>query len=254
MATMGSLLGLRAPDPAAVRAAAWVARCVGRGESAPLHPDDLDALSRFVQPRTLKAGAVLFHAGAAPAGVWIVRDGTAELTVGTGAQRVAVALLHPGDVDGDIQLLLDMPPPYTARAVGDLDVLYLDAAAFDALLTAYPAIARRWLTSVAARTSGSQNRILDLLGATLTEQTARLLLAEADPATGTVQLPQRVLAAMLGVQRTSLNKVLRDLERDGVVELGYRAVHLRDPDRLATHAQYAGRAHRPTAGRKDVRR
>lgn len=233
---MGDMLGLRPPDPMAVRAAAWMARCVGRGESAPLHPDDLTALSRFVQPQTLKAGAVLFHAGAASTGVWIIRNGTAELTVGTGARRVAVSLLHPGDVDGDIQLLLDMPPPYTARAVGELDTYFIPAGAFDTLLSSHPAISRRWLTSVASRTTSSQTRILDLLGATLTQQTARLLLAEADATTGTVHLPQRVLSAMLGVQRTSLNKVLRDLEREGTIELGYRTIRLRRSDELARHA------------------
>ncbi|MEU3048074.1 Crp/Fnr family transcriptional regulator [Streptomyces sp. NPDC006984] len=233
---MPDIPGLRAPDPMALRAAAWMARCVGRGDSAPLHPDDLTALSRYVQPQSLKAGTVLLHAGTASAGVWIIRNGTAELTVGTGPRRVAVALLHPGDVDGDIQLLLDMPPLYTARAVGDLDAYFIPAAAFDALLSSHPAIARRWLTSVAARTTSSQTRIMDLLGATLTQQTARLLLTEADPATNTVRLPQRVLAAMLGVQRSSLNKVLRDLEREGTLELGYRAIRLLDHKALDRHA------------------
>ncbi|MFC1417707.1 Crp/Fnr family transcriptional regulator [Streptacidiphilus cavernicola] len=233
---MADMLGLRAPDPSAVRAAAWMARCVGRGQNAPLHPEDLTALSRFVQPQTLKAGSVLFHAAAPSTGVWIIRDGTAELTVGTGARRVAVSLLHPGDVDGDIQLLLDMPPPYTARAVGDLDTYFIHAPDFDALLSSHPAIARRWLTSVASRTTSSQTRIMDLLGATLTQQTARLLLTEADPDTSTVRLPQRVLSAMLGVQRTSLNKVLRDLERESIIELGYRTIHLRRFDELEKHA------------------
>jgi CRP-like cAMP-binding protein len=233
---MGDMLGLRAPDPTAVRAAAWMARCVGRGESAPLHPDDLTALSRFVQPQTLKPGTVLFHAGAASTGVWIIRNGIAELTVGTGARRVAVALLHPGDVDGDIQLLLDMPPSYTARAVGELNTYFIPAGAFDALLSSHPAISRRWLTSVASRTTSSQTRIMDLLGATLTQQTARLLLSEADATTSTVHLPQRVLSAMLGVQRTSLNKVLRDLERGGVIELGYRTIRLRRSDELEKYA------------------
>ncbi|MFD1662995.1 cyclic nucleotide-binding domain-containing protein [Streptomyces caeni] len=233
---MPDILGLRAPDPMALRAAAWMARCVGRGDSAPLHPDDLTALSRYLQPQTLKAGTVLFHAGTPSTGVWIIRHGTAELTVGTGPRRVAVALLHPGDVDGDIQLLLDMPAPYTARAVGDLGTYFIPAAAFDGLLGAHPAIARRWLTSVAARTTSSQTRIMDLLGATLTQQTARLLLSEADPATSTVRLPQRVLAAMLGVQRSSLNKVLRDLEREGALELGYRTIRLLDHKSLDGHA------------------
>jgi CRP-like cAMP-binding protein len=234
-------LGLRAADPAAVRAAAWVARCVGRGASAPLRPGDLDALSRYLQQRRLKAGTVLFHPGVAPSGVWIVREGAVELTVGAGPRRVVVALLHPGDVEGDIHLLLAMPAPYAARAVDDVVALYLDAGDFDALLAAHPAITRRWMTSIAGRTAHTQMRIVDLLGAPLPVQAARLLLAEADDQ-DLIGLPQRVLAAMLGVQRSSLNKVLRELEDQGLLDLGYRTIRIRDRGKLARLAAPAGRA------------
>ncbi|WP_241175860.1 helix-turn-helix domain-containing protein [Modestobacter sp. KNN46-3] len=55
---------------------------------------------------------------------------------------------------------------------------------------------------------------------------AGLLVDEAED--GNVQLPQRTLAAMLGVARPSLNKVLKDLERRGLVELGYGSIRLLD--------------------------
>jgi CRP/FNR family transcriptional regulator, cAMP and macrophage regulator len=231
-----ALLSWPGLDAESVRAAAWIARCVGRGEAAPLRREDLDALARYLQPRPLRAGSVLFPAGQPQTGVWILRGGTAELVAGSGPRRAVVALMHPGDVDGDIQLLLDMAPPYTARAVEDVDVLYLPAAAFDRLLAEHPAIARRWLSSVARRVSAAQERLLGLLGASLPQQAARLLLAEAEASTDTVRLPQRVLSAMLGVQRSSLNKVLREFEHDGLIELGYRAIRIRDRKRLAKTA------------------
>jgi len=49
-----------------------------------------------------------------------------ELAVGAGARRLVIHLLHPGDVDGDVELLLRMPFPYTARAVADTQYLFLD--------------------------------------------------------------------------------------------------------------------------------
>jgi len=107
--------------------------------------------------------------------------------------------------------------------------------AFDWLLAEHPAIARRWLTSVAQRIAGAQKWLLHPLGASLPQQTARLLRTEAD-AHRQVNLSQRVLAAMLGVQRTSLNRVLRDMEADGLIALGYRSVHILPRDRLTTVA------------------
>jgi CRP/FNR family transcriptional regulator, cAMP and macrophage regulator len=215
----------------AIRQAAWVARCVGRGQSAPLLPGDVTALASMLAVRSVPPGSALFREGEPTAGVWIVRDGRVELSVGSGRRRAVVQLLRPGDVDGDIQLLLDMQLPYTGRAVADVTGLFLARADFEELLATRPAVARRWLSSVAQRLAASQARILGLLGGSLTAQAATLLAEEA--VDGRVELPQRTLAAMLGVARPSLNKVLKDLERDGLIRISYGAIEVPDRARLA---------------------
>jgi CRP-like cAMP-binding protein len=60
---------------------------------------------------------------------------------------------------------------------------------------------------------------------------ARLLAEEA--VDWRVGLPQRTLAAMLGVQRPSLNKVLKQFERQRLVEVGYGEIRVLEPERLA---------------------
>lgn len=167
-------------------------------------------------------------------GVQILRDGRIELSVGSGRRRAVVQLLRSGDVDGDIQLLLEMPLPYTGRALTDVTCLFLSREGFDELLATRPAIARRWLSSVAQRLAASQGRILGLLGGSLTAQTARLLGEEA--VAGRVELPQRTLAAMLGVARPSLNKVLKELERERLIAISYSAIEILDQVRLSARA------------------
>jgi CRP-like cAMP-binding protein len=226
-------LGGGAAD-AGLRQAAWVARCVGRGEGAPLRPADIAALADVLTTFTLDRGTVVFAAGRRPAGVWIVRTGQIELSVGSGRRRAVVHVLRVGDVDGDIELLLGMPMPYTARTLTNTTVLHLSAADFDAVVQRSPAIARRWMSSIALRLAASQARILALLGRSLTEQVARLLLDEATG--GTVELTQRTMAAMLGAQRPSLNKILKELERDGLIDIGYATITIARPDALAKRA------------------
>lgn len=199
-----------------------MARCVGRGESTPLRPDDVTALAATIGVCRLAPGAVLFRAGEQASGVWITREGRVELSVGSGRRRAVIQLLRPGDVDGDIQLLLDMSMPYTGRALSEATCLFLAQDDFERLLATHPGIARRWLSSVAQRLAASQARILGLLGGSLTAQTLKLLVEEAEE--GRVELPQRTLAAMLGVQRPSLNKVLKELERDGLIRIGYATI------------------------------
>jgi CRP-like cAMP-binding protein len=53
---------------------------------------------------------------------------------------------------------------------------------------------------------------------------------------GRVELPQRTLAAMLGVARPSLNKVLKELERGGLIRISYSTIEVVDPVKLAARA------------------
>ena len=176
------------PSEAQIRQAAWVARCVGRGQAAPLRAEDVTALASTLAVRTSAPGSVLFRAGEAMPGVWIVRDGRIELSVGAGRRRAVVQLLRPGDVDGDIQLLLEMPLPYTGRALSDVTCLFLTREGFEELLATRPAIARRWLSSVAQRLAASQARILALPGGSLTAPAATPL---GDRAVGRREGPAR---------------------------------------------------------------
>jgi CRP-like cAMP-binding protein len=219
-------------DSARIRDAAWIARCVGRGAAAPLSPGDVAALADRLTPVELEPGQPLFGATGPPdPGVWIVREGHLELSVRSGNGRVVVGVLRPGDVEGDIPLLMGMAPPYVARAVDRATCLHLSRTGFEALIDRHPAISRRWLTSVAQRLAISHGRLIGLLGRSLPAQLAGLLLDEAEG--NDVRLPQRTLAAMLGVARPSLNKVLKDFERRGYVAVRYSTVEVRDPTALA---------------------
>jgi CRP-like cAMP-binding protein len=85
--------------------------------------------------------------------------------------------------------------------------------------------------NAAQRLADTQHRVAALLGQPLVAQAARLLLDEAVGAV--VRLPQRTLAAMLGVRRPSLNKVLKDLEHAGLVVVRYALIDVVDAAGLA---------------------
>ena len=234
------LLGLPGSgEDTMAREAAWLARCVGRGEWAPLFDEDIDELGQRLERVHFDPGALIFAQGRSSDAVWVFRSGRVELTRRDGRRRLIVQVVHPGDVDGDIGLILQMPLPYSAHAIDDVEALRLSAEDFEWLIATRPMLARRWLSSVAARLMSAERRLLQLAGRDLKTQLATLLLDEGRE--GSVALPQESLAALLGVRRPSLNKVLRDLERAGVVELSYRCVDIVDPAALA---RVAGRPSR----------
>jgi CRP-like cAMP-binding protein len=127
--------------------------------------------------------------------------------------------------------------PYSAHAIDEVEALRLSAEDFEWLIATRPMLARRWLSSVAARLMSAERRILQLAGRDLKTQLATLLLDEERD--GSVALPQESLASLLGVRRPSLNKVLKDLERAGSVKLSYGCVDIADRHGLE---RAAGRA------------
>lgn len=209
-----------------IRQAAWVARCVGRGEAAPLGEREIKALGGYLSRLQLKAGEKLFEKGDRFAGVWIIQSGVIELVVGPSGHRVVVQLLQSGDVEGDVFIVVDQLPPYSARAAKDSDLLFISRDGFEKLLDEHPKIALRWVSSCATRVARSQARILELLGLSLAEKVARTLLYEAVDVD--ILVPQRTLAAMLGIARPSLNHVLKDFESRGLIRLGYAQITIVD--------------------------
>jgi CRP-like cAMP-binding protein len=188
------------------------------------------ALTGHLAIRTLPAGANAFAPGSRPDGVWVISSGAIELMVGEGPHRLVAQVLREGDVFGDISLLIDRDPPYHPHAATTTTCLWIAAEDFLGLLSERPALARVWLTSCARRFFDSQTRLLRLVDGALPQRVARHLLSEAR--NGVVALPQATLAAMLGVPRPSLNRVLRDFKRQRLISLHYRRVRLLDADGL----------------------
>lgn len=222
----------RAPDQAAQ--AKWIAKRVGRPDGVPLSHDDLTALASHVKTRIYPAGAVLYAVDEPSDGVWIVRSGSVALTIGNARGVITVAVLQEGDVDGDAQLVLRRPFDYTARAVEDTECVFISAAGFGSLLETRPRIARRWLTSMAMRSDYNHDRRVGLMRKSLVNQVAALVLDEQRD--GIVTMSQATIASMLGASRSAVNRVLKRLQDQGLVEVAYGQIRLPDPASLAKRA------------------
>jgi len=182
---------------------------------------------------SLAGGMFVFKRGDRAAKIHVVHTGRVELSRELGNRRVTLQILHPGDVFGDVPAFLGEREPFDARAIEDSTILSFDVDALIRLLQTKPLVARRWFVSLAERTAGLQGRLIDLLAGGLESQLSSILLREADDE-GTVHITQGQLAEMLGVQRSSVQRVLKSLENGGLVELRYRKIHLVDRTALLT--------------------
>lgn len=205
----------------------WIACCLGRGRRAPLSEDDVAQLAEEFGEQKFAGGMFVFERGETAARVHVVREGLIELSREINGRRVALQILQPGDVFGDVPAFLGEPEPFDARALEDCTILSLDAAALFTLLQTRPQVAQRWFISLAERMAGLQNRLADLLAGGLDSQLSSILLREGSPS-GEVKLTQDHLAEMVGAPRTSVQRVLKTLETNGLIKLHYRRIALLD--------------------------
>jgi CRP-like cAMP-binding protein len=154
-----------------------------------------------------------------------------ELSHRAGIRRVVLQILRDGDLLGDVPFFCRLPAPFTARALTEVMLIRLNRSSVDRLLAARPAVAQRFLYSLASRLDRMQQRLLQLTGGDLRQQVASLLLDEAGEGR-LVRLPQATLAQLLGATRPAVNRILKALEAEGLIGLGYRQVKVVRPEAL----------------------
>ncbi|MDP8958735.1 MAG: Crp/Fnr family transcriptional regulator [Actinomycetota bacterium] len=210
---------------------AWLARSFGRADYLPLTADDLQAISSAGQPVQYQAGAHLFRQGAPARAAFVIKQGEVELYRGKGLRKHVVARVGPGSVIGDIAMFCDQPYISSSKAVERVVAFRFERDLLLPELARHPAVCLRWLVSALNQLKETQRRLVHLMHKTVKSQVADLLLEEAD-GRGEVRLSQSTLAALLGASRQTVNEAIGELRRLGVVETGYRVIHVLDEDGL----------------------
>jgi CRP-like cAMP-binding protein len=219
-----------------VRQAAWIAQWLTPSDLAPLGSDEIRELAALLQEEHYAAGTTVFKIGDAPTRINIVRSGAIELSRHLKGRRVVLQILRPGDVFGDVSLFLRMRVPWDAVALEDTLIFSFESVGLYRLLEQRPRLAWAWLHSVSARVAGFWFRVVELLSGGLEAQVASVLIRRAED--GVLHLSQGSLAELVGHPRTSVNRVLKHLEAEGLVRVSYGQVEIVDEAGLAKAAGF----------------
>lgn len=108
-----------------------------------LSADEQERLERELERRAYPAGSVILAEGDAPRAMFIIRSGSASVSVlnHLGEEQI-VSTVFPGECVGEMSLLTGQPVSATVRADEDVEALVLGEADFDRLFTAFPLLYR----------------------------------------------------------------------------------------------------------------
>jgi CRP/FNR family transcriptional regulator, cyclic AMP receptor protein len=206
-----------------------------RSAGKPKHPRPLSGLptrlsrelfagAELVQ---LPAGQVLFRAGDFGNGCYRIEDGLLKVMMvsNSGAERI-LAFLGRGAIVGELSIIDGLPRSMSVAAVRDAELSFLSRAAFEAFAEKHPELCRSLLRLLAKRVRERDKIVAATSFLSLKGRIAQTLLElgehfgqEVGP--GRIVIRQRIrqtdLAAMAGIARENVTRILNDWQRRKMV-------------------------------------
>jgi len=186
----------------------------------------------------LSSGEALVRRGGPLPGLCALASGSLKLSVSPRPRDERVlALVAAGESFGEAAALRAAPAPFDAVAVTDAEVLAIPVEAIELLARRDPAFARNLLDRLAAEIL----RLLAGIEAGMLQRAPQRLasylctLAGSDGAAARrVSLPvtKTVVAAILGVKKETLSRLLRDLSDRRLIAVSRREITILDRARL----------------------
>ncbi|MGQ0661134.1 Crp/Fnr family transcriptional regulator [Sphingosinicella sp.] len=210
--------------------------------------DSLDRLEE--QERHFRRGAVVIREHDRPRELFIVRSGWlhSSVALGNGGRQI-MRLKFAGDIIG-LPLLAFTESPETVAAVTDAALCPFGRERFAALVAEHPRIAALILSLAVAERAALADRLASIgrtpararVGALLCEISARLRQ------TGGVEddrfllpLTQEEIGDATGLTAVHVNRMMRTLVEEGLIERQNGYVRLLDEQRLITEVNYVDR-------------
>lgn len=211
-------------------------------------PDALRAALRAAgRVRTVRAGERLFMRGDPDDGVYCVLEGAVRVGAASmGGREALLAVVGPTSWFGEITLFDGGPRTHDAYAERDSTLFHVPRAPLAALLDATPAWWHAFGLLLTQKLRLAFDAIEEAALLPAAARVARRLLVLArsygeEPGGGgehrVVSVPQEDLALMLALSRQTVNQILRQFERDGLVVLRYGQIEIADAERLAQAAE-----------------
>jgi CRP/FNR family transcriptional regulator, cyclic AMP receptor protein len=205
-----------------------------------LDDSDARALLDQLQPRTFRRGHSVLHEGASAACLYLIDDGHAAVRVVTPDGVTAmIRVLGPGQHFGELALLSPGARTASVDALDDLSLLALDRATFDRLRQRHPQLEAVLTEALVQEVRRLTHCLTEAYHLPTTQRVTQRLVELAgvygsgsgDPVT--IPLTQEELAELTGATRPTVNRVLRALEDDGLIEHQRGRLRLIDVDALA---------------------
>ncbi|MFI6825151.1 Crp/Fnr family transcriptional regulator [Micromonospora sp. NPDC050187] len=187
--------------------------------------------------RQVDAGQIVIHEGGRESYLVLLEDGLTKVTAGLPDGRTALlALRIGGDLVGEMSALNGRPRSATITTCGPTRYSVIRPDRFKLYLRDQPDAALELAAMVSDRLRWSNRRRIDFTGYSVKVRVARVVAEmcrthgrqQRDGVVIDVRLTQPELASICGAAETSIQKALRELRGEGLLDTDYRRITVRD--------------------------
>lgn len=215
-------------------------RCIGIFSS--LCDEDLFKIKEFTHQNFYKRRQIIFHEGNSCQGFYVLRSGRVKLikSHSTGRQQI-VKLVSPAGIMGEVAAFENTPYVFTAEAMEDSNICFINKEEFFRFIRERPEIALRMISMLSRELRIARTQMMDIALMDARGRMAGLVLSlageygQARDDEGMLlglSLTRNEMAEMIGVSQETAIRLLSQFKDDGLIRTNRRHITILNEERL----------------------
>lgn len=204
-----------------------------------LDDEILKAIASIAIRRNYRTGQVVFLEGEPSSGLYVVEQGWLKsVKISTTGREQVIRFVGPGEVFNDLGVFAAGPNRVTVESLEDATVWIIERDSLLRLTERYPKLSQIIIRNLSHRVLHLMRLVEDLSLRSVQSRLARLLVEMGDSDV----LPRRrwstqaEMASHLGTVPDVLNRAMRSLADDGLIEIDRHKIKILDRQGLETRA------------------
>lgn len=215
-----------------------------------LSEDEMESLSNMMIQRSYPKKSIVFNEGSEKEAVYFIQSGLIKTykTDENGHQHI-VSFLKTGDMFPHTGLFHNNPYPATAETIVPTELLAMPVRPFEHFLTAVPGVSVKMMRVMSEKLLELQAKLQELTGHDVQNRGQSFLLKLAENngrmKNGKIHIDipmtHQDIANTIGTTRETVNRLLNQLRKEGIVEMSRSGFVIHDLEALRHWADSDGR-------------
>lgn len=198
-----------------------------------LNDEELLKTKNLLHQNFYKKHQIIFHEDAPCQGFYIMRSGRAKLIKSTSAGRqVILKLVNPGGFIGEHAVFENISYAFTAEAMEDSEICFINKEDFFEILKGKPEIALKIMSILSGELRAARTQVIDMALKNAEERMAGLLMnlakeygkSKNDGIVLGLSLTRGELAEMIGVSQETAIRIISRFRDVGLINTYYRQI------------------------------